>query len=40
MAAKVKQSNVGRVVKPKKKGKAKKRPNKKQSVKPYNAQGR
>ena len=40
MAAKAKQISVGRVSKPKKKGAQKKHRNKKESVKPYNKQGR
>jgi hypothetical protein len=40
MATKIKQTSVGRVVKPKKKGSAKKHPNKHESVKKYNSQGR
>lgn len=38
--AKVKQTSVGRVLKPKKKGKQKKHRNKHESVKAYNGQGR
>ena len=38
--AKVKQASVGRVVKPKKKGSAKKHRNKHESVKKYKGQGR
>lgn len=38
--AKAKQTNVGRIVKPKRKGKAKKRPNKSESTKKYRGQGR
>lgn len=40
MAAKVKQTSVGRVLKAKKKGKAKKHINKHQSIKSYKGQGR
>ncbi len=38
--AKAKQSSVGRVLKAKKKGKAKKHQNKHIKIKPYNSQGR
>lgn len=38
--AKKEKVSVGKVLKPTKKGKAKKHPNKKIDVKPYNAQGR
>lgn len=38
--AKVKQTTVGRVFKPKKRGKAKKRPNKSETTKKYRGQGR
>ena len=40
MAAKIKQANVGRVIKPKKKGKYKKHRNKHESVKAYRGQGK
>ena len=40
MAAKVKQSSVGRVFKAKKKGSQKKHRNKKESVKVYRGQGK
>jgi hypothetical protein len=40
MAAKAKQALVGRVIKAKKRGKAKKHPNKHQSIKAYRGQGR
>jgi hypothetical protein len=40
MATKVKQASVGRVLKAKKKGKAKKHINKHNDYKPYNSQGR
>ena len=40
MAAKIKQANIGRVLKPKKKGKQKKRRNKHESFKAYRGQGK
>lgn len=40
MTSKIKQTSVGRVLKVKKKGKAKKHQNKHIKIKPYNSQGR